>query len=141
MLPDFHNPRPRGVRVVDEHRDPDGHPVGEFAPPGTVDLPLGADAPAAGPLAVPLATLTNPGSLVHAARRLAVGLLEHAGIEQTAMLRPDDTLDVFAAAAADQQAVHQHAERLGLPVDPHNPADRRRRYDELLAKARRWLIP
>lgn len=136
-----HNPRPLGIRVVDEHRDLDGHPQSEFAPPGAMDLPMDADAPVTHPLATPLATLTDPAGLVRTTRRLAVELLEHVAVEDTAVLRPDGTLDAFAAAGADQQAVHQHAERLGLPVDPLSPAERRRRYEELVAEARRGLCP
>jgi len=98
-------------------------------------------APASGVLTTTAAELADPAVLVQATRRLAVELLEHFGVEDTLVLRRDGTLDALAAARAEWMAAHQHAGQLGLPVDEHSPADRQRRYDELLGQARAWLNP
>lgn len=140
-LPKTHNPRPLGVRMVDEDRDLDGHPTGQSTPDGAVDLPPTAPPPTGTPLMTTLATFDDPRGLVLTARRLAVELLEHFGVEDTSVLRPDGTLDPFTAAADDQQPVHQQARAAGLPVDTDGPADRRRRYDQLLTEARTQLRP
>jgi len=140
-LEGHHEPRPIGVRLVHEQRDADGRRVDDEPLPGAADLPLSETPCAAPALAVVLEVLSEPQELVRTARRLATGLLEHFGVEQTAVLRPDGTLDAFAAAGAQQQLVHQHARRLGLPVDAHSPLDRRRQCDQLLAEARARLTP
>ncbi len=134
-----HNSEPLGVRLVREIRDVDGERLCDEAPPGAVDLPLGQ--PVGAHLTVTAQTLHDARGLVRTARRLAVRLLEHFGIEETTVLHEDGTLDAFAAARAEQQPVHQHAEALGLPVDPNSPQDRRRKYEEKLAEARARLRP
>lgn len=131
----------RGVRVVREYRDADGRRVDDVSAPGATDLPLGTTPPAAGPVTIFLRQLTSAAGLVRVARQLAVGLLEQMGVEQTIVLRADGTLDAFAAAAADQQLVHQHAAKLGLPVDALSPMERRTRYQAMLDAARRQLSP
>ncbi len=141
VVPETHQPEQLGVRIVDEKRDPDGTPIGEYPPTGATDLPLTSITPSTAVLVTTAAELADPQVLVRTARLLAVELLEHFGVEDTVVLRPDGTLNALAAGRADWMAVHQHARQLGLSVDPHSPADRQRRYDELLAEARGWLNP
>lgn len=47
-----------------------------------------------------------PASAVRAARALVMVLLEQFGVERTAVLQPDGTMEPRAAAVADQQLVH-----------------------------------
>ncbi len=142
QLPQTHGLRALGVRIVDEKRDLDGQPIGERPPAGAGDLPFDAPTPISSLTTVDLPSLlADPARLVQLARKLAVELLEHFGVEQTAVLRPEGTLDALGSAWSDQMAVHQHARQLGLPVDPDSPADRRRLYAEKLGEARAWLKP
>jgi hypothetical protein len=136
-----HDPRQLGVRIVEEVQDEDGHRDGDRQVPGGFDLPLDSQPPSSATELVGLPAAEDAGPVVQAARQLVGGLLEHFGVERTALLRADSTVDPFAAAEADQQLTYQHARALGLPVDPRGPADRRRRYDELVAEARAQLRP
>ncbi len=140
-IPQTHDPEQLGLRIVDEKRDQDGNAIGEYPPSGSTDLPLTTATPSTSVLATAEAELADPLALVRIARRFAVELLEHFGVEDTVVLRPDGTLDALNAGRAEWMAIYQHARQLGLPVDPHSPADRQRRYDELLAEARGWLNP
>jgi len=136
-----HQPGQLGVRIVDQQRGSDGTPIGEYPPPEAIDLPLTSITPSTEVLVTTAAELADPLALVRTARRLAVELLEHFGVEDTVVLRPEGTLNALAAGRAEWMAVYQHARQLGLPVDPHSPADRQRHYDELVAEARGWLDP
>jgi hypothetical protein len=136
-----HNPQQLGVRMVEEYRDEDGHRVGDRTVPGSFDLALVNEPPASAAETVDLSALADPREAVRVAHRLARSLLEHFGVEEAKLLRADGTVDPFAAAEGDQQLVHQHARAIGLSVDPQSPADRRRRYDELIAEARAQLRP
>ncbi|WP_091935811.1 hypothetical protein [Blastococcus sp. DSM 46786] len=140
-MPGVHDPRRLGVRIVEEVRDEDGHHDGDRPVPGGFDLPLDGQPPCSAPNLVRLPAADSPRAVVQAARHLAGALLEFFGVEGTAVLRADNTLDPFAAAEGDQQVTYQHARALGLPVDPRGPAERRRRYDELVAEARAQLRP
>lgn len=140
-IPGVHDPRRLGVRIVEEVRDEDGHRDSDRAVPGGFDLPLDRETSCSATELVGLSAAEDVGAVVQAARQLAGGLLEHFGVERTALLRADSTIDPFAAAEGDQQMTYQHARALGLPVDALGPADRRRRYDELVAAARAQLRP
>lgn len=130
------------VRVIDEPRDPDGQPAGEAPVADARELSGAASSPATPVVSLPLSTLNDPASRVRTARRVAVELLEHFGVEQTVLLLPDGTLNAFSPPAdQEQHLVHQHAERLGLPTDPHSPLTRRSHYEDHLAQARAWLVP
>jgi len=129
------------VELVDEHRDADGWPVGARPISGATVLAPDSTTPTSEPVMVSLAELGEPARLVAIARQLAVDLLEHFGVERTTVLRPDGALDAFGAALQDQQFVHQHTGQLGLPVDSLSPLERRNKYNETLAEARRWLRP
>lgn len=133
-------PRRHGVRLVNEHRDDDGHPLLPLsAVAGSRDLLPGSPPPTAGPVRIRVADLSHPQAMVRLAHTLAVELLEHFAVETTSVLRSDGTLDELAAAAADQQAVWVHAVAMGLARDEVSPVQRRQRYDELLAQARAAL--
>jgi len=74
-------------------------------------------------------------------RQLAVELLEHFGVEQTTVLQPDGTLNAFRrrpAGSADRPSTHRAARAASRP---HLPLERRSKYDEKAAEARRWLRP
>ncbi|MGY1691127.1 hypothetical protein [Geodermatophilus sp. SYSU D01105] len=139
-IPGVHDPRQLGVRIVEEVRDEDEHRLGDRPVPGGYDLPLGSTPPTATEL-VELPAAEDPRAVVQTARHLAGGLLEYFGVEGTALLRADNTVDAFAAAEGDQQVTHQHARAVGLPVDPRSPAERRRRYEEMVVEARAQLRP
>jgi len=141
VVPQTHQPQQLGVRIVDEKRDPDGTSIGRYPPLGATDLPLTSPPPMTEVLTTTAAELADPVVLVQTVRRLAVELLEHFGVEDTVVLRPEGTLDALAAGRAEWMAIYQHARQLGLPVDPHSPADRQHQYDELITKARERLNP
>lgn len=128
-----------GVRVVEEHRDPDGSPTGEFPCAGGRPLPLETGAASTEVMLVDIGCLDQPTSLVLFAHRLAVQLLEHFGLESTQVLTDGGELDELAAGAADQQHVWQHARALGIPHDQTSPAARRKRHSDLMAQARAAL--
>jgi hypothetical protein len=136
-----HNPQQLGVRMIEEYRNEEERRVGDRTIPGSFDLPLVSEPPASPAESVDLSALADPREAVRVAHRLARSLLEHFGVEEAKLLRADGTVDPFAAAEGDQQLVYQHARAIGLEVDPQSPADRRRRYDELIAQARAQLRP
>jgi hypothetical protein len=124
--------------AADGPRDPD-HPNDPPArAPGARDVPLSPLAPADS--ACPSVDLLTAGAVLAAARKLALGLLEQLGVEDTAVLR-DGALEPRAATAADQQLVHQHAAALGLPVEALSPAGRVEQDRDLKARARALVEP
>lgn len=141
MLPDrLNHPEAypsHGVRLVAARRDEDGHRSADSRVPDATDLRMGSAPPEVSPLRTTVEALMDPARLVRITRSMAVELLEGFGVEDTSVLRADGTLDELAAA--DQQEVWEHADAMNLTRDSVSPAQRRQRYDELLAQARAAL--
>ncbi len=134
-----HHLRRSTMQLVDSGCDPDDPHADPSRAPGSRDLPIEDVSPAG--RVWPLQRLRDPASRVRAARLLALSLLEHFGVEDTAVLQSDGTLQPRRAAVHDQQPLHQHAQRLGLKVDEFSPADRLQQAEELRAQARDLLAP
>ncbi len=126
-----------GVRLVREVRDKDGTPTATEIVQGPYDPELNGPPVTVGTQDASAAD--TPTGLVQLANNLAAQLFADLGAGPPDILRPDGALDELAAAADLQQAVHQHAVAVGLPVDARSPMDRRQRYEELLTEARAQL--
>ncbi|HEX6506207.1 MAG TPA: hypothetical protein VF221_01115 [Chloroflexota bacterium] len=88
---------------------------------------------------VRLTDMRDPGMRMRAAHHLAADLLALFGIEQPAILGAEGTLDPYGAATDRQQLVYQHADHLGLEVDPVSPMERRQHFEAAIRAAREQL--
>lgn len=140
VLPPGHRqPATITVHLVDSGRDADAPQQPPTRTPAGKALPLSRLSPARRTCTA--RDLRAPAAAVKATRALVRALLEQFGVEDTAVLRSDGTLEPRRAAEEDQQLVHQHAVTLGLPVDEASPMDRRAQAAALRQQARDLVAP
>jgi hypothetical protein len=127
------------MHLLDSGRDPDQADAEPRRTPGGRDREVADVRPPS--RIILLEQLADLPTRIQLARDLALQILDHFGIEDTAVLQRTGTIEPRAAGLPDQQQLHQYAVLHGLPIDELSPATRLDQATKLRAQARALLAP